>query len=159
MKKYRLIASYPGCPEIGRVIEPKTKDGEPNAYYWGGTWFDPTKFPVFWEEVLGYEILKSCPIEGTIYSVKRLSDNQVFTLGDNSNYGEVKSFEVHKQGIKVHYFKIGDWQWLNSIEKTGEKIKKTLPKTYTEEDMLRAIEHWGFCQVDLVYINQFLNKK
>jgi hypothetical protein len=29
-----------------------------------------------------YEILKTCPIEGTIYSVKRLSDGEVFTVGD-----------------------------------------------------------------------------
>lgn len=44
----------------------------------GGNWLKST------EKVIekDYEILKTCPIEGTIYSVKRLSDGEVFTVGD-----------------------------------------------------------------------------
>ncbi len=44
----------------------------------GGNWLEFTEKAIEKD----YEILKTCPIEGTIYSVKRLSDGEVFTVGD-----------------------------------------------------------------------------
>lgn len=40
-----------------------------------------------WEEVKEYEILDTCPIEGAIYKIKRLSDDEVFTVGDYVQLG------------------------------------------------------------------------
>ena len=68
MKKYKLIKEYPGSPKVGDIVKGYGRD----------SWSE------YWEEVVekDYQILKSCPIEGTIYSVERLSDGEVFTVGD-----------------------------------------------------------------------------
>ena len=56
----------------------------------GGNWLEST------EKVIekDYQILKSCPIEGTIYSVERLSDGEVFTLGDRIKVYQHGSMET-----------------------------------------------------------------
>lgn len=74
MKKYKLIKKYPGFSELGTIIE--CQDG--TSYY--------SKNPEYWEEVLApdYEILvrKLVNENSLIHSVKRLSDGEVFTIGD-----------------------------------------------------------------------------
>jgi hypothetical protein len=71
MKKYRLKKIYPGSPKLGEIKLESLGYNQKN-------------YPEFWEEVKekDYEILKTCPIEGIIYSIKRLSDGEVFTVGD-----------------------------------------------------------------------------
>lgn len=115
MKRYKLIAEYPGSPKLGYI----TKFNEH-----GEDWKAPkcvvesdcTNYPEFWEEVKekDYEVLtmKGSKKEGdilyrvnddgtvnpwgnpmksvedalnhgyTIYSIKRISDEEVFTIGD-----------------------------------------------------------------------------
>jgi hypothetical protein len=86
MKKYKLIKEYPGSPKLATELTPKVdkENTDTNNFYWEGSWFNPNDFSEYWEEVLqkDYEILRTCPIVGTIYSVKRLSDGEVFTVGD-----------------------------------------------------------------------------
>ena len=79
--KYKLIKTYPGSPVLGFITIPKRSD---NDYYVNSNWIYPEKYPEFWEKVveLNCEILKSCPIGGGIYSVKRVSDGEIFTVGD-----------------------------------------------------------------------------
>jgi len=119
MKKFKLIKQYPGSPEIGTEILPKAdfKNTNTNNYYWCNAWFNPNDFCEFWEEVVekDYEILKSCPIEGSIYSVKRLSDGEVFTVGDRVKvyeHGSIKTItemvinntkSLIKEGIWLRY--------------------------------------------------------
>ena len=104
MKKYKLIKEYPGSPTVGTILAPKV-DKEltnTNNFYWGGSWFNPNDFSEFWEEVVeeDYEIVSYIKKGSTtctttkrrggenheefwnIYSVKRLSDGEVFTIGD-----------------------------------------------------------------------------
>ncbi len=59
MKKYRLIKKYPGSPELGYISKPHI-DVPDNAHYWNHTWFYPTDYPEYWEEVKEpeYEILE-----------------------------------------------------------------------------------------------------
>lgn len=66
-----------------------------------------------------YEILKTCPIEGTIYSVKRLSDNEIFTIGDKTKDGAISEIHIAKAFAGGMVFKIGEKQGvsLNTIEK------------------------------------------
>ena len=68
-KKYKLIKEYPGSPELGIIAEERyvMKDQ-----------------PEYWEEVVekDYEILISRVVPQEILSVKRLSDGEVFTIGD-----------------------------------------------------------------------------
>ena len=100
--KYKLIKKYPGSDSVGTIVTGYGKDG------WyskgpGGKTYDWTLIvynPEYWEEVVekDYEILKTCPIEGIIYSVKRLSDGEVFTVGDRIKvyqHGPIKSNFTH----------------------------------------------------------------
>lgn len=59
MKKYRLIKKYPGSPELGYISKPHIAAPD-NAHYWNHTWFYPTDYPEYWEEVKEpeYEILE-----------------------------------------------------------------------------------------------------
>lgn len=111
-KKYKLIKEYPGSPELGQIVAPKTcvNEEDTNNYYWEGSWFNPKSFPEFWEEVkeLEYELLSyynpnlntvifrlnkdgeyrhHSTILGEkhgclIRSVKRVNDGEIFTVGD-----------------------------------------------------------------------------
>lgn len=226
--KYELIKKYPGSPDLGFITSPKSD----NAYYVNSNWIEPENYPEFWEKVveLDYEILRSCPIEGSIYSVKRLSDNEVFTVRDHLNFNNqgngillridferalvdkgkgrlcfvndnkflgdwwsIKDLSKVKKSIFVTYDEVDmfmgdDYYTLGtpdnywSIQKfvvdvnclslspigkvqfsTSEAAEKYIldnkPKRlYTEDEMVRALENWGMCRVDISYVNNFLNK-
>ena len=84
MKKFKLIKEYPGSPKVGDIVTGYGRD----------SWSE------YWEEVVekDYQILRYYSIENpsigrttcnsklndtyNIYSVKRLSDGEVFTVGD-----------------------------------------------------------------------------
>ncbi len=137
MKKYRLIKIYPGSPQLGYI-------NDINIIAWSTP--DKTLIcsdhPEFWEEVIekDYEILslnrKTSPsiieniMEGytdefvdkliksgmKIYSIKRLSDGEVFTIGDvlknRPSYTQViKRFEIIKNSIRL---------WLGENNSTKE---------------------------------------
>ena len=134
MKKYKLIKTYPGSPLLGKVLEPKVeKDNEDtNNFYWEGSWFNPNDFPELWEEVVenNYEIIsywsprfgdtKYLYYEGhedwdninkskyhPIHSVKRLSDGEVFTIGDkftgySSNGNTIRRFALMGGTLFIH---------------------------------------------------------
>jgi hypothetical protein len=98
MKKYKLIREYPGSDAKGTIaVLLETK------HIYKGFRFNYSvrhieNSPEFWEEVVekDYQILKTCPIEGTIYSVKRLSDGEVFTVGDRikvCQHGSTKTID------------------------------------------------------------------
>ena len=72
MKKYRLIKEYPGSSSLGTI------------FHIGGFAGDVSKYPEFFEEVIekDYEVLIAKTVPYTILSVKRLSDGEVFTVGD-----------------------------------------------------------------------------
>ena len=89
-----------------------------NNFYWEGSWFNPNDFCKFWEEVIkldyevtqvlyatqirtlyddfyrlysdgvGFDLSYLLNNDGKIHSVKRLSDGEVFTVGDRINIGE-----------------------------------------------------------------------
>ena len=151
MKKYKLIKKYPGSPKLETILTPKVdlEDINTNNFYWEGSWFNPNDYPTFWEEVVesNYEILKTCPIEGTIYSVKRISDGEIFTIGDkartsgSNNRHIIRQFRV-KQKCFGRNFSGGytydgidriwvDWEencggnWLESTEKLRQPVFMT----------------------------------
>lgn len=88
---------------------------------------------------LPYKILKSCPIEGTIYSVERISDGEVFTLEDictpNSlnNPAKITKFEFvlgdqlrlqgENDGKRYWYLDINTITKLKPVFITHDKIK------------------------------------
>lgn len=136
MKKYKLIKQYPGSGVVGTITE-LTEKMNP-AYF--------TDNPDFYEEVVekDYEILISRVVPQEILSVKRLSDGEIFTVGDRamtqgSRGGHsIRQFRI-KQKCNVRtpvpgiFAKDGidriwiDWEegcggnWLESTEKIIEK--------------------------------------
>jgi len=106
MKKFKLIKKYPGSPNLGTTCEERNNKSSFCYYFEGEKNIGITKDqvenqPEYWEEVIekDYEILKTCPIEGRIYSVKRLSDGEVFTVGDKItgySYEDARSIQTIK---------------------------------------------------------------
>lgn len=111
MKKYKLIKTYPGSPLLGKVLEPKVeKDNEDtNNFYWEGSWFNPNDFPELWEEV-DYEIVDTIiknNLKQKISSVKRLSDGEIFSVGDkftgySSEGNTIRRFELLGNTLFIH---------------------------------------------------------
>ena len=118
--KYKLIKLLPfeNSPRIGYTSEPHLSQKDED-HYWNGLWFNPENYPEFWEEVVekDYEILSL--IEGkfiypcdkyskdfinqlfntlgiNIHSVKRLSDGEVFTIGDKVFNEYVNNYTINK---------------------------------------------------------------
>ena len=126
MKKYKLIKLYPGSPTLGTIVRTSDKEEYPGFYYENGSYCHYgdiiERFPEFWEKVVekDYEILsyisklKKCNIEPKnplfnngdwdIYSILRLSDSEIFTVGDRvDSIGKIKSFELEEcNDISVH---------------------------------------------------------
>jgi hypothetical protein len=72
-----------------------------------------------------------------INSVKRLSDGEVFTVGDYSNWGIIKVFEIDfEKKLRVLYDKVGDWQYINSISHPPKKEQPKEVDTFQWTDEL-----------------------
>jgi hypothetical protein len=152
MKKYKLIKQYPGSVELGTIVEKCSFTGSGvignNKLYTNKKGFgveSPENYPEFWEEVVekDYEILISRVVTKEILSVKRLSDGEVFTIGDRAKTITSKGkHTVTQLGIRQkctgrdgkggwNYDGIDriwiDWEdncggnWLESTEKVIEK--------------------------------------
>ena len=99
--EYRLIKKLPfeSSPEIGYIS--KECNAEHGLHYWNHNWFKPEEYPEYWEKVEDYVILEMINRSGEIYplrknekltsyefnnhtvhKIKRLSDGQIFTVGD-----------------------------------------------------------------------------
>lgn len=97
MKKYKLIKKYPGSTEVGEIVQGNGREG----WYTKGPgcrtydWTQVVHYPEYWEEVVekDYEILISKVVPYTILSVKRLSDGEVFTVGDKIKVTECGSIK------------------------------------------------------------------
>lgn len=134
-KKYKLIKEYPGSLKLGTIIQKQTEFSSNYMYKIGCNLFQsgvnsPKDYPEFWEEVVekDFEILQMKNSNGnfyslfeneelsryerenhTIHSVKRLSDGEIFTVGD-----KVKR-PFFKNPFKINHIHIaGDMVWLHS---------------------------------------------
>jgi len=97
MKRYKLIKTYPGSPELGTIVMNGiigVNKGNPNLSFDGSRRLKdyelPHKYPEFWEEIVekDYEIISygyDITLRSYIKSVKRLSDGEIFTIGDIIN--------------------------------------------------------------------------
>ena len=132
MKKYKLIKEYPGSTELGTI---KTTQ---NVSIEG-------EYPEFWEEVIekDYEILSMCDYKFNIYSVKRLSDGEVFTIGDrikNTNYPHIsdKIYEISLVDNKIRVYYQG-YDFLKNIS----HCKKVLFTTKDGVDIFEGDSYYN----------------
>jgi hypothetical protein len=146
MKKYKLLKEYPGSPELGTIVK--------ELYYvYKGLKHSPM-YDEYWEEVVekDYEILSYLKKGSTtctttkrrggeshkefwnIYSVKRLSDGEVFTVGDkftgySSEGNTIRSFDLRDNILIVYTTNEG---CITNTPGTGlfNSIKKVVEKDY-----------------------------
>jgi len=189
MKKYKLLKEYPGSPELGTIVK--------ELYYvYKGLKHSPM-YDEYWEEVVekDYEILRYYSIENpsigrttcnsklndtyNIYSVKRLSDGEVFTIGDKAKTVDINGrhtitqFRIKQKcfgkNFSGNYTYDGidriwiDWEencggnWLESTEKIVEKdyqILKSCPIEGTIYSVERLSDGEVFTVGDKVKVYQ-----
>lgn len=84
-----------------------------------------------WKEVKEYKILETCPITGTIYKIKRLSDNETFTVGDY---------------VQLSYFKDSWWASTNckikEIKEENNVITFNIAENGSESDYTFSLDQW-----------------
>ena len=152
MKKYKLIKEYPGSAALGTIAQP---NGLLQSDFF-------EKYSEFWEEVIekDYEILISRVVPQQILSVKRLSDGEVFTVGDRAKTitskgsHDIRQFRIRQRctgtdangdytydGIDRIWI---DWEegcggnWLESTE----KIKQPIFLTHNGKDIFTEDTVW-----------------
>jgi hypothetical protein len=129
-KKYKLIKLLPfeNSPRIGYISKPHITQND-NTHYCNGMWFKPENYPEFWEEVIekDYEILSYYEnkniftiednseilerLDFKINSIRRLSDGEIFTIGDKVDHLPTTNLPVYKN-VEITSFII-----------SGEKIE------------------------------------
>lgn len=105
--KYTLIQTYPGYETLGITHCSENKTPE-----WLGTNFYDAH-PKYWQKVeeVDYEILNYRDYNGNLFryfnngyainSVKRLSDGEVFTIGDNIGLGLISKIIISWVGLEI----------------------------------------------------------
>ena len=185
LKKYRLIKTYPGSPVLGFEVE---KIGASIYVGGSGNTFQIRKEYIeyhseFWEEVIekDYEILcikhkkSKCFYRNSInlrnlnlydiHSVKRLSDGEVFTVGDRINhYGEYakNEFSTKTYTLKEIYFieenkltfYVGKSFNLGAI--SASKYKLPL---FTTEDGVDIFKNTKFWYIDNFIIKTYITRE
>jgi hypothetical protein len=173
MKHYKLIKKLPfeNSPETGYISKPKSDD----AHYWNHNWFNPQDYPEFWELVVekDYEILSlynnvnpSFIINGkieiniwlkgfdtenwSIHSVKRLSDFEIFTIGDKLNKSYISNILLQQDTIWL----MCQGDSINSKLNDAIKIKQPL---FITEDGVDIFEGDYYYPVEKTYY--FLHEK
>lgn len=120
MKSYKLIKEYPGSDTVGTTVT-----GSKETMYSKGfgfrnyDWAHVEIHAEYWEEVIekDYEVLIAKTVPYTILSVKRLSDGEVFTVGDRvrvTECGSIKTVDsIAVENIST-FLKNGAWILYNT---------------------------------------------
>jgi hypothetical protein len=161
MKKYKLIKKYPGSREVGTIVEKCSFTGSGvignNKLYTNKKGFgveSPENYPEYWEEVIekDYEILTSRVIPYTILSVKRLSDGEVFTVGD-------KITGYHEDARSIQTIRTCPYAGRVRLEQSGgytdlsyaTKVKQPIFLTHDGKDIFPEDTVWYVNKENLYY--------
>lgn len=161
MKKYKLIKEYPGSPKLGEIWNGDTTiKGLINSKSQNKEFENNQKIsnlPEFWEEIVekDYKILswinksngaivtaEEClytekrMCNGTthyIYSIKRLSDGEIFTIGDRIklknnefSFDKLFKFDIYNTTLVINIEnKTGEYPKLKSIEHYKKRLFTT----------------------------------
>lgn len=150
MSKFKLIKEYPHSPKLGTVISRRTIGED----YWTYDNYTvvllrrdtPENYPEFWEKVIekDYEILSLKHYK--INSVKRLSDGEIFTIGDKVQDSLTDILTGNKVQT-INYFHSGDKLICQTKSGTTiplSTIRKAEPILVTEEGV-------EICKGDSIY--------
>lgn len=141
--KYRLIKNYPGSPcQVGEIVsnswvhlqhlkieefpeyweEVIKEDYEVLAYQYLGSGIIVTKNEEGYFEQPGFRIEEERIIDASIHSVKRLSDKQIFTVGDEVVEGVILAFNRVNPNTLIYIFYADgtDWRLLSNAKKVSK---------------------------------------
>lgn len=180
-KKYKLIKEYPNSPKLGSVIiDTNPNNGAKDCWFsedWGKSgskaFFiprstNPEKHPEFWELVKEkeWEVLDKNKktyftyVEETLLSIKRLSDNEVFSIGDKCNLSNgsgnrnpILRFEVRNESFGLEKYRNKDRivVFLETMHKTewgpielDSLVKSKEPLFVTEDgvEIFKGDSYW-----------------
>ena len=172
MKKYRLIKEYPGSDHEGIIVSLKTPNGLYEGYQYNYSTKHVENNPEYWEEVIekDYEIIsyvaKDNPNNITIkrrgaylheeywkiHSVKRLSDGEVFTVGD-------KITGYHEDARSIQTIRICTYTGRIRLEQSGgytdlmnaTKVKQPIFLTHDGKDIFEGDTVWYVNKENLYY--------
>jgi len=146
MKKFKLIKEYPASPKLGFVVFERHCGMYHNietGNMYGSQMIENQ--PEFWEEVVekDYEILISRVVPQEILSVKRLSDGEVFTVGDlitGQSYADARVIEK----IKIRYDGSIELEQKHGDTKLvyATKAKQPLFITHDKKDIFAGDKVW-----------------
>ena len=140
---YKLIKCYPGSPKLGTIVD--NNSNLFNITIAVNSKYSIVNYPEFWELQIekDYEILDKeytpgyCyhgnknPNQWKIKSIKRLSDNEIFTIGDKIKLVEGKDI------IEINIININNntinFNWYENRLDSFKKVKQPLFKT--EDDI------------------------
>ena len=143
MRKFKLIKEYPGSTTLGTIAQPH--DLLQHDFF--------EKYSEFWQEVIekDFEILISRVVPQKILSIKRLSDGEVFTVGDKfkANIGDrevirtIQKIQVEGDAINIQH-ENGD---LTNRKGVGifhqiRKIKQPIFLTHDGKDIFEGDTVW-----------------
>jgi hypothetical protein len=123
--KYKLIKEYPGSPAIGAIVNISYKNSNEDMI------FNCQEYPEYWEEVVepSYIVLSSKQ-NNVIKSIKRTSDNTVFTIGDKVTNGIIKRIDLRTQRYSCS--DVDGWKFLDHCVK--------VKPLFTTEDRINVYE-------------------
>lgn len=178
--KYKLIKEYPGSPKLNTKVFLELENNYTTNLINDFNLYPINlieNYPEFWEKVVekDYKILslaRFCSIKPTItdvsdygdgyieallkcdkarvHSVKRLSDSEVFTIGDNTNHGKILNI-YFGENITFHCDKDDEDPWLEDLK----HIKQPL---FTTEDGVDIFEGDDFYYVKFIQYNMTMGK-
>lgn len=121
MTKFKLIKEYPGSPKLGIEVEAINDIcySIPRGYHLSLK--DVKNYPEYWEEVKEKKWKINSLDNGKIYSIKRLKDNQIFTIGEEIEEGIISNIVVTEEDVHIRIAK----RWLY-LEHANKKIHKLL---------------------------------
>jgi hypothetical protein len=146
--KYELIQEYPGSGKLGDVINRRDNPASSLwGYYYCYRWFDPSEFPSVWKAVRKVALTTEDGLDiykGDRFAKLNTSNGAIMTVLNggllNVDYTGFMNFST--RGVAKAYW-----------EAHGPK------RTYTEEEVVKIVENWGLCFVDLGSINKFLDRE
>lgn len=168
MKKYKLIKEYPGSDHEGIIVSLKTPNGLYEGYQYNYYTKHVENNPEYWEEVIekDYEIISYVAKDNptnittkrrgahlheeywTIHKVKRLSDGEIFTVGDRAKvyeYGSIKTIDSMDLITKCSSMKQGIWLNYNSGSSHiihAIKQKQPIFLTHNGQDIFEGDTVW-----------------
>lgn len=138
-KNYKVLSFHWKCRHSGECRYDGLANIQANGSY--------QIHPMYSKDSLGSSLKEMLKAESwKIYSVKRLSDGEVFTVGDRTNKGIIKQFKAYDTSIHVNAKKKDGTGVFSGKLKYIEKVEQPLFTTEDGIDIYEGDSYWSVIQ-------------